>query len=189
MAGIGDMISSLLLGVKQNFPLLFPSEMEKIAAMPQQQRQVMAAQGVGDLVAGMPVIRDAPLSALSKLYKGIQKRKDLGSMLLTDIIQKDIYSLQKGSNYKKLYFADDAGNILGGASISEGPKKIYLDQLAVHPKASGGGIGTEIMNALIADAKTRNKKIITFPAKTGVEKFYEKFGFVKKSSDRWEYKP
>lgn len=185
---LADIIAKMQMFGKQNFPLLFPSEMERISNLPEQQRQGMAGQSIFDLIGGMPVVENVSMPALLKLQKAIGKKKDLGSTLLTDIIQKEIYPLKKGG-YKNLYFTSDAGDILGGATMSESPRRIFLDELAVDPQASGKGIGSEIMNAIINDAKSKNKKIVVFPANTGVHKFYEKFGFVRKSPDRWEMKP
>ncbi len=82
--------------------------------------------------------------------------------------------------------ADDAGQILGLASISynlalrHGSEYCQLEELVVAPAARGKNAGAALMNAAVAAAQTRGCAEFGLYLVASTEKnrtFYEKFGF------------
>ncbi|MBQ2872414.1 MAG: GNAT family N-acetyltransferase [Bacilli bacterium] len=79
----------------------------------------------------------------------------------------------------------DNNQIVGyGRIIGDGYIFLYIQDIMVSPEHQGKHIGTEIMNKLldkIEEIKKENPDILVYlGASLGKEKFYEKFGFIKR---------
>ena len=62
-------------------------------------------------------------------------------------------------------------------SISNGVTDAYIQDLMVHPKYQGKGIGTELMNQMIACIKEKHIYMVSVIFEEERKSFYEKFGF------------
>ena len=62
-------------------------------------------------------------------------------------------------------------------SVSNGITDAYIQDLMVHPDYQGQGIGTELMNKMIALLKERGIFMISVIYEESLKPFYEKFGF------------
>ncbi|MFC2079227.1 GNAT family N-acetyltransferase [Candidatus Bipolaricaulota bacterium] len=70
-----------------------------------------------------------------------------------------------------------------------GKDSLHLDTLAVHPDVRGRGIGTQLIDAVLARAQTEGKRFVTLEVEDinpRVKRLYERLGFV---SDRFERLP
>ena len=79
----------------------------------------------------------------------------------------------------------DEDQVIGyGRIIGDGYIFLYIQDVMVSPEYQGKHIGTEIMNKLlnkIKEIKKINPDILVYlGASLGKEKFYEKFGFIKR---------
>ncbi|MDO5156796.1 MAG: GNAT family N-acetyltransferase [Eubacteriales bacterium] len=62
-------------------------------------------------------------------------------------------------------------------SISNGVTDAYIQDLMVHPKYQGKGVGTELMNQMIACIKEKHIYMVSVIFEEEMKSFYEKFGF------------
>ncbi len=62
-------------------------------------------------------------------------------------------------------------------SISNGVTDAYIQDLMVHPKYQGKGIGTELMNQIIACIKEKHIYMVSIIFEEELKSFYEEFGF------------
>ncbi len=62
-------------------------------------------------------------------------------------------------------------------SISNGVTDAYIQDLMIHPNYQGNGIGTELMNQMIAYMRQKHIYMISVIFEERLKTFYEKFGF------------
>ena len=62
-------------------------------------------------------------------------------------------------------------------SISNGVTDAYIQDLMVHPKYQGKGIGTELMNRMIDYMKEKHIYMVSVIFEEKLKGFYERFGF------------
>lgn len=62
-------------------------------------------------------------------------------------------------------------------SVSNGVTDAYIQDLMVHPKFQGKGIGTELMNRMIAYMKKKHIYMVSVIFEEELKTFYERFGF------------
>jgi ribosomal protein S18 acetylase RimI-like enzyme len=73
----------------------------------------------------------------------------------------------------------DDGKLVGYVdSVSNGVTDAYIQDLAVHPEYQGQGIGTELMNRIIAKLKENRVFWISVSYDEMLQSFYKRFGFV-----------
>jgi GNAT superfamily N-acetyltransferase len=63
-------------------------------------------------------------------------------------------------------------------SVSNCVTDAYIQDLIVHPDYQGKGIGTELMNRMIAELKRRNIYMISVVFEERLKPFYSRFGFL-----------
>ena len=61
--------------------------------------------------------------------------------------------------------------------VSNGVTDAYIQDLMVHPEYQGKGVGTELMNQMIAYLKEKRIYMISVVYEESLKPFYEKFGF------------
>lgn len=81
----------------------------------------------------------------------------------------------------------DREELIGMARIiGDGYTCFYIQDVLVHPKYQGRGIGKEIMKRILEYIKDVDKTaIIGLMSSKGKESFYEKFGFIKRPNDKY----
>ena len=62
-------------------------------------------------------------------------------------------------------------------SVSNGVTDAYIQDLMVHPNYQGKGIGTELMNQMIAYMREKHIYMVSVIFEEKLKDFYEKFGF------------
>ena len=62
-------------------------------------------------------------------------------------------------------------------SVSNGVTDAYIQDLMVHPDYQGKGVGTELMNQMIAYLKENRIYIISVVFEESLKPFYDRFGF------------
>ena len=62
-------------------------------------------------------------------------------------------------------------------SVSNGVTDAYIQDLMVHPDYQGKGLGTELMNQMIAYLKENRIYIISVVFEESLKQFYDRFGF------------
>lgn len=62
-------------------------------------------------------------------------------------------------------------------SVSNGVTDAYIQDLMVHPDYQGKGLGTELMNQMIAHLKENRIYIISVVFEESLKPFYDRFGF------------
>ncbi|MFA7383280.1 MAG: GNAT family N-acetyltransferase [Desulfurivibrionaceae bacterium] len=95
---------------------------------------------------------------------------------LAPLGKRDIAKLEIAfTNSEMRCFAYDGERLIGaGRGISDGALRAAIYDMVVLPEYQGHGIGTRIMNYLLARA---NAEIIMLFANPGKEPFYDRFGF------------
>ncbi len=74
--------------------------------------------------------------------------------------------------------AYEADNLIGYIdSVSNGVTDAYIQDLMVHPDYQGKGLGTELMNQMIAYLKENRIYIISVVFEESLKPFYDRFGF------------
>ena len=74
--------------------------------------------------------------------------------------------------------AYEADNLIGYIdSVSNGVTDAYIQDLMVHPDYQGNGIGTELMNRMIAFLKSKHIFMISVIFEDSLRSFYSRFGF------------
>lgn len=74
--------------------------------------------------------------------------------------------------------AYDDGKLVGYIDcVSNGVTDAYIQDLMVHPDMQGKGIGTELMNRMIAYLKEQRIFMISVIYEEALRGFYKKFGF------------
>ena len=72
----------------------------------------------------------------------------------------------------------DADKLIGYVdSVSNGVTDAYIQDLMVHPDYQGKGIGTELMNRMIAILKSQRIFMISVVYDDVLRPFYKRFGF------------
>ena len=71
-------------------------------------------------------------------------------------------------------------------SVSNGVTDAYIQDLMVHPDYQGQGIGTELMQRMIAALKERHIYMISVIYEESMSRFYRKFGFTTMLSGQLE---
>lgn len=66
--------------------------------------------------------------------------------------------------------------------VSNGVTDAYIQDLIVHPIFQGHGIGTELMNRMIAFLKSRHIFMISVIFEDSLRPFYKRFGFTEMRS-------
>ena len=61
--------------------------------------------------------------------------------------------------------------------VSNGVTDAYIQDLMVHPNYQGKGVGTELLNQMIAYLKENHIYMISIVYEESLKPFYEKFGF------------
>ena len=61
--------------------------------------------------------------------------------------------------------------------VSNGVTDAYIQDLMVHPDYQGKGVGTELMNQMIAYLKEKRIYMISVIYEESLKSFYKKFGF------------
>ena len=84
--------------------------------------------------------------------------------------------------------AETDGKIIGmGRIIGDGARMFYIQDVIIHPDYQGMGIGTQIMEKLIAYIEklpfSECNIMVGLMSAKGKECFYEKFGFRKRPND------
>lgn len=83
--------------------------------------------------------------------------------------------------------ARDGDRLAGfGRVVGDGVLYFYLQDVIVHPDYRGQGVGRLIVETLLADVLRRAPvgATIGLMAAAGKEGFYEKFGFIRRPTDR-----
>lgn len=103
-----------------------------------------------------------------------------------------------------IYVALDGGSrrVLGGAMYVPGPGNPHAEveregeagirMLAVAPDAQGRGVGTALVEALIARARAdgrRGMALLSLTTMTTAHRLYDRFGFRRDSARDWEIEP
>lgn len=70
--------------------------------------------------------------------------------------------------------------------VSNGVTDAYIQDLMVHPDDQGKGIGTELMNRMIAYLKEKRIYMISVVFEESLKPFYAKFGFYTMLSGQME---
>jgi L-amino acid N-acyltransferase len=89
------------------------------------------------------------------------------------------------ADYPVLVACDDAGRVLGWASLSRWSDRKAYDRTAevseyVHPEFRGRGIGTALLRAIIDSARLRGRKVLlarVSDANAGSVRYHEQLGF------------
>lgn len=80
-------------------------------------------------------------------------------------------------NSRFTWFARDAGRLVAaGRALADGADCAYLCDIAVLPSHQGSGVGREVVERLLADARG-HQKILLYSV-PGKEHFYRKLGFL-----------
>lgn len=84
---------------------------------------------------------------------------------------------------------DDDGNIIGmGRIVGDGAVICYIQDLVVIPEAQGQGVGSLIINELIAYVDSikedETTMMLCLMCAKGREKFYEKHNFIARPTDK-----
>ena len=81
----------------------------------------------------------------------------------------------------------DEGKLIGFVdSVSNGVTDAYIQDLMVHPDYQGQGIGTELMNRMIAYLKAHHIYMISVIYEPALSPFYKKFDFFEMLSGQLE---
>ncbi len=70
--------------------------------------------------------------------------------------------------------------------VSNGVTDAYIQDLMVHPVCQGRGIGTDLMNRMIAYLKEKRIYMISVVFEESLKDFYERFGFFTMLSGQME---
>ena len=81
------------------------------------------------------------------------------------------------TSYCHIAVYDDAKLIGYIDSVSNGVTDAYIQDLMVHPSYQGKGIGTELMNQMIAYMREKHIYMVSVIFEGKLKAFYEKFGF------------
>jgi predicted GNAT family N-acyltransferase len=76
------------------------------------------------------------------------------------------------------YLAGDEAAPLGTARLIARGSEAKIGRVAVMPQARGSGLGRQIMNHLLAEAKSAGFSAAVLEAQVSVIPFYERLGFV-----------
>ncbi len=84
---------------------------------------------------------------------------------------------------------DEEGNIIGmGRIVGDGAVICYIQDLVVIPEAQGKGVGSLIINELVAYVKSikedETTMMLCLMCAKGREKFYEKHKFIARPTDK-----
>ena len=72
----------------------------------------------------------------------------------------------------------DGGQLIGYIdSVSNGVTDAYIQDLMVSPDHQGKGIGTDLMNKMIARLKEKHIYVISVAFEERLKPFYDRFGF------------
>ena len=90
---------------------------------------------------------------------------------------EDEYSNPLMTSYYHIAVYED-GKLVGYIdSVSNGVTDAYIQDLMVHPDYQGKGLGTELMNQMIAYLKENRIYIISVVFEESLKPFYDRFGF------------
>lgn len=81
------------------------------------------------------------------------------------------------SSYTHIAVYDDDKLVGYVDSVSNGVTDAYIQDLMVHPDHQGKGIGTELMNRMIALLRSRHIFMISVVFDDMLRPFYKRFGF------------
>ena len=88
------------------------------------------------------------------------------------------FSNPKLNSFCHIAAYDDDGKLVGYIDcVSNGVTDAYIQDLMVHPDMQGKGIGTELMNRMIAYLKEQRIFMISVVYEEALRGFYKKFGF------------
>jgi predicted GNAT family N-acyltransferase len=90
----------------------------------------------------------------------------------------------KNSLYSLCLFDNDV--IIGICRlVGDGALKVYIEELIIHPDYQKKGLGSELMKKIMDYINKNYKKgcKIGLFANRGLEKYYNKFGFIKREDD------
>ena len=65
-----------------------------------------------------------------------------------------------------------------GRLLQQSPGVARIGRMAVHRALRGGGVGRQVLNALVAAAAARGDREVTLNAQRSAEDFYRRLGFV-----------
>ena len=81
----------------------------------------------------------------------------------------------------------DEGKLIGFVdSVSNGVTDAYIQDLMVHPDYQGQGIGTALMNSMIAHLNAKPIYMISVIYEPALSSFYKRFGFFEMLSGQLE---
>ena len=90
---------------------------------------------------------------------------------------EDEYNNPLMTSYYHIAVYED-GKLVGYIdSVSNGVTDAYIQDLMVHPDYQGKGLGTELMNQMIAYLKENRIYIISVVFEESLKPFYDRFGF------------
>lgn len=97
---------------------------------------------------------------------------------------ENVYENPSMISYFHIAVYDDAGAYADAPlligyidTVSNGVTDAYIQDLMVHPDYQGRGIGTELMNCIIAALKERHIYMISVVFEEKLKPFYSRFGF------------
>lgn len=90
---------------------------------------------------------------------------------------ENVYNNQLITSYFHIAVYDEEKLIGYIDSVSNGVTDAYIQDLMVHPDYQAKGIGTELMNRMIAELKERHIYMISVVYEEKLKTFYNRFGF------------
>ena len=90
---------------------------------------------------------------------------------------EDEYSNPLMTSYYHIAVYEDDKMVGYIDSVSNGVTDAYIQDLMVHPDYQGKGLGTELMNQMIAYLKENRIYIISVVFEESLKPFYDRFGF------------
>ena len=90
------------------------------------------------------------------------------------------------TSYYHIAVYDDARLIGYVDCVSNGVTDAYIQDLIVHPHYQGRGVGTELMNRMIAYLKAMGIYMISVIFEDALKGFYSRFGFTQMLSGQLE---
>ena len=90
---------------------------------------------------------------------------------------EDCYRNSLMASYYHIAVYDEDALIAYIDCVSNGVTDAYIQDLIVHPDFQGHGIGTELMNRMIAFLKSKRIFMISVIFEDSLRSFYRRFGF------------
>lgn len=131
------------------------------------------------------VIRNATEDDLPQLAT-VERRADLAfaahpGLIPADGSTVDLATLESAARHRRLWLAEQDGEVIGFALVIEVAGVAHLEQIAVIPEHHGQGFGTKLLDTAVAWAADQGHLAITLSTFADVawnRPFYERRGFV-----------